>query len=746
VNQRSLEHGTIVPQTRIRWLLVAIIFLGTALVFHNLAVKSLRFDEIVQALVSALPIPRILVDVAQVRGQPPLYWVLLHFFSPLGRTEFAVRLLSALFGVVNIALIYRLAAGMYGWREGLVAAFLLATSPLHLKYAQDARMYSALVCFPMLSLYWLYRALTENKRSQWSGFVVGAVLGLWTHAYAGFVFGAEIAFAGLWLLHDVYRARRDGIRSAVALGRLRRFSVSVGIAFVAWVPVLISFRRLAERAGLDLGLEEHLSYLPQSFADLAELGQQYLGGSVELLILSGLLVVVGLASSWAGHKREMILLGLWVAVPAAGFYTLQSNRGFFAVRYAIYLLPLLLIAVGRGVRALSGLVASLARSSQARRFPGVIGTTVAVGVLTVVGMLTAVGVRAHYSAENENFRALASFLEQEVRPDDLLLTIVPLCEVHAQDRNVFTWYYGDEYQNLRRANMSLPELQDIVFAHPRTWVVGRRWGPRQLSSGAGAWIEGRFDQVAFLDFSIHVMKDSSDTWQRYRRGLDLVAEGDRLRDEGLLEEAASAYGEASGMASDLFAARLALAQVYERVGLLGDAAVEYRWVIDLEPDDPVHYLALAGVYDSLGEYDEAEVMRGLAEAPPSEDWATRRVRQATAREHFEKGNASLEQGELDVAVTEYQTAIGLDERLAGAHVRLGDVWQQRGQWGGALEEYIAALEYKPELGQEVWFSMRLANAYRETGRVEEATRSYEQVLAMKPDHAIARKWVEELCR
>jgi len=746
VNQRYLEQGRIVPKMGIRWLLVATILLGAVLVFHNLEVKSLRFDEIVQALVSGLPIPRILVDVAQVRGQPPLYWVLLHFFSPLGTTEFAVRFLSALFGVVNIALIYRLAACMYGWREGLVAAFLLAISPLHLKYAQDARMYSAMVCFPTLSLYWLYRALAESKREHWAGFVVGAVLGLWTHAYAGFVFVAEIAFGSLWLLHDAVRARGGGVQSAARSTRLRGFVTSVGIAFVAWVPVLISLRRLAERADLDLGLDEHLSRLPRSLGDLAELGQEYLGGSAELLAVCGLLAVAGLVSSWVGHKREMAPLGLSVAVLAGGLYIVQSNRGFFTVRYAIYLLPLLLVAVARGVRTLGGLVASLVRSSRARRLRGAIGATTAIGILTVIGMLTGVSIRAHYSAENENFRALASFLEQEIHPDDLLLTIVPLCEAHAEDRNAFTWYYDDRHQNLRRANLSLPELQGMVFEYPRTWVVGRHWGARQLSASAGAWVEGRFEQIPFVDFDIYLMGESSHTWQAYRRGLDLVAEGNRLRADGLLEEAAFTYREAAEAASDLFDARLALAQVYQEMSMPAEAAAEYRRVIDLQPESQAHYLGLALVYDLLGEFEEAEAMRGLSEAPPSEDWAARRVRQTRAREHFERGSASQEQGELDAAIAEYQTAIELDDHLAGAHVRLGDAWRQREQWSDALEEYVAALECRPELGQEVWFRIRLANAFRETGLVDEAIRSYQQVLELKPEHAIAKKWVEELCR
>ena len=348
--QASREKGrteTEISERRIPWLLVAIILLGTGLIFHDLGRDSLWLDEITQTEVSSLPIPEIISDVMEERGQPPLYWVSLHFFTRFGSTEFAVRALSAMFGVVNIVLVCKLGRVLFGYREGMVAACLLAVSPLHISHAQDARMYTAVVCFSTLSLYWLYRAIQENEPRQWLAYVGSSILNLWNHAYAVFVFGAEVLFAGVWVVWQMLRKLWRLPSQRAGGERLGAYVLSNAAIVGAWVPMLITLRRLSDRVGLGSG--GHLRNLPDSVASVRAVMADFAGGAGALLTVFTALLVIGLAACVVNRKELVLLTVSWVGTPAFGLCVLKSERGFFSVRYVIFLLPLFLVLVARGV-------------------------------------------------------------------------------------------------------------------------------------------------------------------------------------------------------------------------------------------------------------------------------------------------------------------------------------------------------------------------------------------------------------
>jgi hypothetical protein len=98
------------------WALVAILLLGFALRLHRLGADSLWYDETVSVHLAAKSIPAL---VAHTAGDihPPGYYLLLHVWVRLaGLSEFATAYLSLFFGLVLVALAYRLAARFFDWR------------------------------------------------------------------------------------------------------------------------------------------------------------------------------------------------------------------------------------------------------------------------------------------------------------------------------------------------------------------------------------------------------------------------------------------------------------------------------------------------------------------------------------------------------------------------------------------------------------------------------------------------------
>lgn len=97
------------------------------------------------------------------------------FRSPEGRpfSEAALRIPAYLFGILSVGAIALLLKEVGLPRAGVIAAFLLALHPWHIRYASEARGYSMLFTFlPLMVFFWL-RAMRANRWPDWTGF--GAV-------------------------------------------------------------------------------------------------------------------------------------------------------------------------------------------------------------------------------------------------------------------------------------------------------------------------------------------------------------------------------------------------------------------------------------------------------------------------------------------------------------------------------------------------------------------------------------------
>jgi hypothetical protein len=146
----------------------------------------------------------------------PFYFILLHFLIKLaGDSDFTLRFLSVIFGVLTVPLIYFIGKKLcHGHaRVGLWAALLATFSPFYLWYSQEARMYTLLVFLGLLSIYCLLRAVDEDKASWYATYAVTATAMLYTSLFAGVLF----AFEGLLGLLAVWRRRRWVILAVFAI-------------------------------------------------------------------------------------------------------------------------------------------------------------------------------------------------------------------------------------------------------------------------------------------------------------------------------------------------------------------------------------------------------------------------------------------------------------------------------------------------------------------------------------------------
>ncbi len=126
-------------------LLSGIILAGAVLRLHGLDRTSIFNDEAASWSLARLSF------IGMLRGteadvHPPLYHVILYATMHLfGDSAATMRLPSALMGIANIYLIYRLGTVLWDRLTGVFAAPLLSFASFDIWYSQEARMY-ALLC------------------------------------------------------------------------------------------------------------------------------------------------------------------------------------------------------------------------------------------------------------------------------------------------------------------------------------------------------------------------------------------------------------------------------------------------------------------------------------------------------------------------------------------------------------------------------------------------------------------------
>lgn len=199
---------------RARGCLLLILLLAFALRVYRLDHQSMWWDEMKAGALSLLSPGDILDNLFAIRNHVPAYFILLRLWSCLGHTEFALRFFSVIWGVAGVALVYRLGHLIDGQVVGTVSALLLAVSPFHIWYSQEARMYTLASAFTLAGSGFLLRFLRREAREDLVGYALCMSVAVYTHYLALFVLVAHYAFFSLYYRY----VRRTFARWLVAAG------------------------------------------------------------------------------------------------------------------------------------------------------------------------------------------------------------------------------------------------------------------------------------------------------------------------------------------------------------------------------------------------------------------------------------------------------------------------------------------------------------------------------------------------
>lgn len=324
-------------------ILAASLCLGALLRFHQIGNASFWLDEYTSLENASRTFGEILSGAHFDSHTPPFYYLALRvwlFFVPA--TEFGVRSFSAITDLINILLMAFVGRRFCGGRIGVTAAFLHAISPFSIFYAQEARMYSMLLFFVLVSL--LFLSQTSRSIIQSGLMAVVGVCGLYTHYYyALFLAGVSIA----WF----FRYRTASLRTLTPL------FVS-GVGFLPWIKVVLSLA-----SGPGQVFRQHLwlvlpytafrfiagyGVLPLNMSERADTLQTALSHSTEILVYSliGVVVLIEGMRQWVVRSREtFLLMGISAAIPVLFAVLISLRTPMLGDRYLIILLPLFFLLI-----------------------------------------------------------------------------------------------------------------------------------------------------------------------------------------------------------------------------------------------------------------------------------------------------------------------------------------------------------------------------------------------------------------
>lgn len=439
------------------WLpITLVLMLATTLYFYRINAEGLWLDELTSIQDSQLS------DIQAGKNLlRPLYYILLMVWMQFGRSDAWLRSLSVIFAIAAIFLLYRLGCRLLGKTEGVVAATLLAVSPLFINHAQEVRMYVLSTCLGLAGTLYLVNALMIEKPAE----KLGAPSHISLAAWCLFRWLAILAVPlnVTLLLPDVIVY---GLRFRQQQAALIRFAGWLVLLILLWTPFVLSvFQAVAPDSAY---ASHHPNRTPPGVGNIvrtlkfwtvwpfAVQANAIAANFYKLmtLLLSGL---IGLAL-FQKHKSPQIL---WAAawfilplLPILGFSFLSIP--IWVERYLLFVSPYLFILLAAG----------FSRLWKQWKIAAIV-----IGILYLIA--ASGGLLRYYTVQDRpDYKFIVETIEQYEQPEDVVVW-----SLFARKLILNHYYQGSSeiYANKSRGVKSEAEVRQWLENFPdvstRLWLI-----------------------------------------------------------------------------------------------------------------------------------------------------------------------------------------------------------------------------------------------------------------------------------
>lgn len=421
-------------------------------------------------------------------GHPPLYFLTVFHWFKLGQSEFMLRFPSLVFGVASVPLMYALVNRLYGHQLAGISAFVIALSPIHIWYSQEARMYALQILLLLASTFFLLRAAREPRPRHYVLFASFSVMALYTHMASALF----IAGQALFILLTQVRSRRA---LAVWIG----YFLVIGIAFVPWLTAFVA-DNAADGGSIAVGYASRQSSILDAVYAFYTFSVGYsFGPSVEELheldarrVLStywpsivisaltfGILALLGLRRAVKSSRTAFVLIFTLLGVPA-----LLAVAGSMLPGFPLnprYILP---AVIPYWILLALGLQSCLHRQIRS--------------IAAMVVLITGISLCGHYVSPRymkQDMRSAVGVVNRQAHEGDVV--IISSIELggpflyYWKRHNVPYFGYPPTPGVVDRARLDR-DLEDVAARKNRVWLIlGRMW-----SSDPDGLIVRHFDRLS----------------------------------------------------------------------------------------------------------------------------------------------------------------------------------------------------------------------------------------------------------
>jgi len=382
---------------------------------------------------------------------------------PFGTGEIAVRSLSAICGILSIFIIYQIGCQLFNRKVGLISSFLLAISPFHIHFSQEARSYSLLLLLTLLSFFLFIKVLRVDNanKSHFVYYAIANILLIYTHYFGLFIVTSQI------LYFILYWNKHREIRNNFLYAQL-----ATGIAFLPWLPLFVGFSIPLSKGGSQPSVSSIIATLKVYSG-----GQNFLLLTFFFLGLLGLFSIKGLSNKWSFEKplqavkqfsskisveRESILLLIWCAflivIPWLISQIPSRQAVIYNTRRTISALPAFYILVANGISTFTR------RKSLYPLF---------IAILIMIAGFSYPGLQHYYTYyQKAQWREAANFVELNSRVDsDVIIICKPWRKVP------FNYYYKGNLpefgigKNVEDSQELTTFVDDAVRERARLWLI-----------------------------------------------------------------------------------------------------------------------------------------------------------------------------------------------------------------------------------------------------------------------------------
>ncbi|MHC9544643.1 MAG: glycosyltransferase family 39 protein [Vulcanimicrobiota bacterium] len=310
--------------------------IGAFLRFYRLGWHSIWADEGGSILVAGMNIHSMFSFIIHQDAHPPLFFLILHGVLALGRSEFLLRVPSALFGILSLALTYGIARRLFNTVTARIALFLMAFSAAQIYITQEIRMYPYYISLSLLSTYLFLRTVEKPSWPAAALYCLSMIMTLYTHYMAVIV----LLCHGAALL-VIFREKEIFRKSLAA-------QVVAFITFLPWISAILIQQKAATTPPFPFHLSSCIHAFFAFFSGFTFVINQR-SPEYYLVLLFSLVIPVVMALSipggWKGMEKKnrvgilFVLISLLLPMAVLALASLFKIKHLFAIKYITFTIP-----------------------------------------------------------------------------------------------------------------------------------------------------------------------------------------------------------------------------------------------------------------------------------------------------------------------------------------------------------------------------------------------------------------------